>query len=110
MSRNVALLTMTTTVFGAARLWSRAAIFGVSPNASCSRRLPPSSPITTRRDVESTSFSSPHQHSAALVNGKMVDLEQFLFKGLQGLIIQPELELESTVRHAPTALEQGNHL
>jgi hypothetical protein len=40
----------------------------------------------------------------------LVDLEQFLFKGLQGLIIQPELELESTVRHAPTALEQGNHL
>jgi hypothetical protein len=40
----------------------------------------------------------------------MVDLEQFLFKGLQGLIIQRELELENTVRPAPTALEQGNHL
>jgi len=50
------------------------------------------------------------RRSAVLVNGEMVDLNQFLFEGLQGFVIQSELELERTVRHAPTALEQDDRL
>jgi hypothetical protein len=55
-------------------------------------------------------FSGPHQHSAIVVDRKVVDLDQLLFEDLKSLLIQMELELERTVGHASTALEHGDRL
>ena len=41
--------------------------------------------------------SRPHQHFAVVVSGELMDLEQFLFKGLERLCIQMELERKGAV-------------
>ena len=39
----------------------------------------------------------PYQHGAVLIDGKVVDRDQFLFEGLQRLLIQLKLDLQRPV-------------
>jgi len=62
------------------------------------------------RNRRRTRFSGPHQHSALVVDRKVVDLNQFLFEGFKRLLIEMKLEREGAVRHAPATLEHGCRL
>jgi hypothetical protein len=53
-----------------------------------------------------TRFPSPHQHSSVLFDREVVDLNQFLFEGLQGLVIQMKLELQRPVGDPATLGEE----
>ena len=57
-----------------------------------------------------TRFPGPHQHSPVLVDREVLGLNEFLFEGFEGFIIQLELVLERTLRHTLTLTEEGSHL
>jgi hypothetical protein len=40
----------------------------------------------------------------------VLSLNEFLFEGFEGVVIQLELDLECPIRHALTLMEEGNHL
>jgi hypothetical protein len=48
---------------------------------------------------------SPHQAIASVVDRLGLGVKDFLFQGLQGVIVELELQLEGAIRHPPTALE-----
>jgi hypothetical protein len=52
----------------------------------------------------------PHQDSARLIGSEVLGLNEFLFEGFEGFVIQLELDLERPIRHALTLTEEGNHL
>src|SRR5262249_22189915 len=55
-----------------------------------------------------SSLSEPDQHFAVLIGGEPLALDQFHLHIIQRLVIELELSLEQTVRHA-TALAQESH-
>ena len=52
----------------------------------------------------------PDQDSACLIGREVLGLNEFLFEGFEGFIMQLELDLERPIRHALTLTEKGNHL
>jgi hypothetical protein len=55
-------------------------------------------------------FSGPHQHSAIVVDRKVVDLKQLFLEGFERFLIEMKLEREGAVGHAPATLEHGDRL
>src|SRR5207245_8672848 len=49
-------------------------------------------------------------HLSCLVHGQALGLEEFIFQGLQGLVVQLELHLERAVRHPTAPAEEVHHL
>ncbi len=45
-----------------------------------------------------------------LISRELLGLDEFLFEGFEGLLIQVELDLQCPVCHALPLTEQGNHL
>jgi len=45
-----------------------------------------------------------------MIDREAVDLDEFLFEGLQRLLIEMKLEHERAVGHTPAALQHGNRL
>ena len=56
----------------------------------------PASPIQTR--------------TSRLIGREVLGLNEFLFQGFEGVVLQLELDLERPIRHALTLTEEGNHL
>ena len=54
--------------------------------------------------------ADPDQHLPGLVNGQTLGLEEFILQGLQGLIVQRELQLERTVRYPAATSEEIHNL
>jgi hypothetical protein len=48
----------------------------------------------------------PHQHASVLVDREVVDLDQFLFEGVQGLVIQVKLEPQRPIGDPATLGEE----
>src|SRR5215475_2613705 len=57
-----------------------------------------------------TSVPDPDQDSARLIGREMLGLNEFLFEGVEGVIIQLKLDLECPICHALTLTEEGNQL
>ena len=56
------------------------------------------------------SVPDPDQDSARLIGREVLGLNEFLFEGVEGVVLQLELDLERPIRHALTLTEEGNHL
>jgi len=56
------------------------------------------------------SRTTPHQHSAALINGQPFGFDKFVLEGLKLVIVKAELHFEGPIGHAPFALQQLHHL
>src|SRR5262249_47787441 len=56
------------------------------------------------------SVPDPDQDFARLIGREVLGLNEFIFEGFEGVVIQLELDLERPIRHALTLTEEGNHL
>src|SRR5439155_21265371 len=56
------------------------------------------------------SVPGPDQHPPRFIRSHALGLNEFLFEGFEGVVIQLELDLECTIRHMLTLTEDGNHL
>jgi hypothetical protein len=57
-----------------------------------------------------TSGAGPDKDTIALIPGDLVCIEEFVFEGLQGLVVQVKLHFEGPVGHPPPLAQQGDHL
>src|SRR5262245_28325320 len=57
-----------------------------------------------------SSIAGPDQHGAILVDGQLVDLDDFGLQILEILVIQAKLSLEGAIRYTSLALEHGECL
>jgi hypothetical protein len=55
-------------------------------------------------------IARPDQDSACLIGREVLGVNEFLFESFEGVVIQLELDLERSIRHPLTPLEEGNHL
>src|SRR5262245_53982961 len=62
------------------------------------------------RGGREVSVPRPDQEATVLISRELLGLDEFLFEGFEGLLIQVELELQCPVGHALPLTEQGNHL
>ena len=62
------------------------------------------------REGHGASAPDPDQDSARLIGREVLGLNEFLFEGVEGVVLQLELDLECTIRHTLTLTEDGNHL
>src|SRR5712691_11105076 len=62
------------------------------------------------REGHGASVPAPDQDSARLIGREVLGLNEFLFEGFEGVVIQLELDLERPICHALPLTEDGNHL
>ena len=54
--------------------------------------------------------SLPNEHLALLVGGQLLGMDEFVLQGLNGLVIQLELQFQRPIGHTSATLEEGDNL